>query len=60
MNVVVEEAQVAYNPISSLYAVKGLSRFSSDSVRPAVNSKREGGRGKVTCWRQRESQIEDC
>ena len=47
VNFVVEEAQVACNPISSLYAVKGLSRSLSESVRPAVNSKREEGRGKV-------------
>ena len=47
VNFVVEEAQVACNPISSLYAVKGLSRYSSESVQPAVNSKREEGRGKV-------------
>ena len=46
VNFVVEEAQVACNPISSLYAVKGLSRSFSESVRPAVNS-REEGRGKV-------------
>ena len=47
VNFVVEEAQVACNPISSQYAVKGLSRSSSESVRPAVNYKREEGRGKV-------------
>ena len=42
-----EEAQVACNPITSLHAVNGLDRTSSDNAQPTADLTKEGRRGKV-------------
>ena len=42
-----EEAQVACNPITSLHAVNGLDRTSSDNAQPTADLTKEGRRGKA-------------